>query len=156
MSNNIKNMPVFRGRFGTRSKRKKTNPKWDKWRYPRGIDISWRRGDNQMPKAGFGGDKKTKNLHPTKRTEVYINNFSQLEKYVKEHKDLNKVIFRFAANIGLKKILIIKEFVEKHKLKVINLNEKKLVPKIKNEKIEQNSSLKKEQKTEQKKDEVKK
>lgn len=131
MSNNIKNMPTFRGRFGTRSKRKKTNPKWDKWRHPRGIDITWRRGDNQKPRIGYGGDNETKHLHPTKRMEVYITSLSQLERYVKEHKELNKVIFRFASTIGTKKRLSIKEFVEKHKLKVINLNEKKLVPKVK-------------------------
>lgn len=121
MSNNIKNMPTFRGRFGTRSKRKKTNPKWDKWRYPRGIDISWRKGDNQMPKAGYGCDKKYKDLHPTGRTEVYIRNLANLEMHVKENKETKKFIYRIAANIGAKKRIDIKQFAEKYKLKMINV-----------------------------------
>jgi ribosomal protein L32E len=120
MTNNIKNMPTFRGRFGTRSKRKKTNPKWDKWRYPRGIDITWRRGDNQKPRAGYGGDKKFKDLHPSGRIEVYIRNLNQLENHIKTVKDTKTEIYRLAANLGAKKRAEIKVFAEKHKLRVIN------------------------------------
>ncbi len=153
MSNNIKNMPTFRGRFGTRSKRRKTNDKWDKWRFPRGIDITWRRGDNQMPKAGFGGDKSTRDLHPSGRVEVYINNLPQLEKYVKENKETNKVIFRIASTVGAKKRLLIKAFVEKNKLRAINLTNVK--EKVKTEKKDDKSKVEKpkEHKIETKKDE---
>jgi len=120
MTNNVKNMPTFRGRFGTRSKRKKTNPKWDKWRYPRGIDISWRKGDNQKPRAGYGCDKKYKDLHPSGRIEIYIRNLSQLENHIKLVKDTKTEIYRLASNLGAKKRLEIKQFAEKHKLRIIN------------------------------------
>lgn len=142
MSNNIKNMPTFRGRFGTRSKRKKTNPKWDKWRYPRGIDISWRKGDNKMPKAGYGCDKKYKDLHPSGRTEVYVANLMQLEQHVKANKDTKKFIYRLASKVGAKKRIAIKEFAEKNKLRMINLNEKKLDKKVESKKTEAKSTLK--------------
>jgi len=144
MSNNIKRMPVFRGRFGTRSKRKKTNPKWNKWRYPRGIDISWRTGDNQMPKIGFGCDKKRKALHPSGRKEVYIRNLKDLQNFIEKNKDIKNFIFRMASKLGKKKREEIKKFCDKHKLRVINIFEKKIEPEKDNIKIvKKNDDVKK-------------
>jgi len=121
MSNNIKKVPTFRGRFGTRSKRKKSIAKWDKWRFPRGIDITWRAGDGSKPTIGYGCDKKTKNLHPSGRIEVYIRNLVQLENHIKENKETKKYIYRLASNLGAKKRTEIKQFAEKHKLRITNL-----------------------------------
>ncbi len=120
MSNNVKNMPTFRGRFGTRSKRKKSIAKWNKWRFPRGIDIVFGKGDNQNPSIGYGTDRKVRNLHPTKRVEIYVRNLDSLKRHVAENKDVNKYIYRLSANLGAKKRIEIKEFAKEKKLKVIN------------------------------------
>jgi ribosomal protein L32E len=117
---NEKNLPTFRGRFGTRSKRKKSIAKWDKWRHPRGIDITFRKGDNQKPRIGYGTKKEDRDLHPSGRIEVYVRNLDILKNHVKENKDANKYIYRLAGNIGAKKRLDIKEFAKTAKIRIIN------------------------------------
>lgn len=125
MSNNIKKLPTFRGRFGVRSVRRKSIAKWNRWRHPRGIDITWRRGDGYRPKIGYGGNRKTRDLHPSRRVEVYVRNLQELEKHIRENKNVNRFVYRLASNIGMKKRIQIKQFAEKHKLKIANLGEVK-------------------------------
>lgn len=138
-----KNLPTFRGRFGTRSKRKKSIAKWDKWRYPRGIDILFKRGDNIRPRVGYRTDKAIRDLHPSGRKEIYIRNLPELMKMKSE----KNVLFRLAATIGQKKRIEIYEFAKKH-----NLNLKQKVLKGLKKKV----VVKETKKAEIKKEEIKK
>lgn len=127
-----KNLPTFRGRFGTRSKRKKSKDKWNKWRYPRGIDILFKRGDNIRPRVGYRTDKAIRDLHPSGKKEIYIRNLSELVKMKSE----KNVLFRLAATIGKKKRIEIYEFAKKHNLnikqKVLSeLTKKKTIKEVK-------------------------
>ncbi len=123
-----KNLPTFRGRFGTRSKRKKSKDKWNKWRYPRGIDILFKRGDNIRPRVGYRTDKAIRDLHPSGKKEIYIRNLQELMKMKSE----KNVLFRLAATIGKKKRIEIYEFAKKHNL---NLKQK-VFPELKKVKFE--------------------
>jgi len=151
--NNIKRMPVFRGRFGTRSVRRKSNKKWQRWRYPRGIDITWKRGQVKKPKGGYAGNKKYRNLHPSGRIEVYIKNLLQLQTHIKENKNTDNFIYRIASNLGVKKRNSIKEFADKHKLRLINV--KKIVKKEKPKKEKTEDKKVDSKKVESKKENVK-
>jgi len=96
-----KKKPTFRGRFGTRSKRRKSIKKWDKWRVSRGIDIKWYRGDGSQPGAGYKTKKELRHLHPKGLPEMILRSKSDIERV--EKNDTKKYVFRFESTIGKKK-----------------------------------------------------
>lgn len=94
-----KKLPVFRGRFGKRWLRRKSRAKWDKWRYPRGIDIHRRQEDGALPEAGYRKEKSIRFLHPSGYAEKLVRNPAEL----KAQKGKDGVAVRFAAGIGRRK-----------------------------------------------------
>ncbi len=96
-----KRLPTFRGRFGTRTKRSSSIAKWDKWRFPQGIDIKWKRGDGNLPGIGYRSKKEYRDLHPKGLPEFYIRSQRDIDKFDK--KSAKNYVFRFASNLGLKK-----------------------------------------------------
>ena len=111
---NSKKHPVFRGRFGGRFKRRKSNEKWDKWRRPRGIDIIFKNEDGALPKIGYRVPKKFRFLHPSGLKEITVSNLTEL-KQVKE-----RVAVRFFGKIGKRKRIEMIKFAKEQKLKVLN------------------------------------
>ncbi len=73
-----KKLPIFRGRFGKKQFRRKSNKKWQKWRKPRGIDVLNRKEDGAMPKTGYRTAKEVRGLHPSGYREVLVNNPKEL------------------------------------------------------------------------------
>jgi large subunit ribosomal protein L32e len=112
-----KTLPTFRGRFGTRSKRKKSIAKWDKWRHPRGIDINWKRGDGKRPKIGYSTPNDSKGLHPKLKVIKYLNNVSDIKILGKDAKDF---VYYIAAKVGKKKRIDILESAKKIGIDILN------------------------------------
>ena len=108
-----KKKPTFRGRFGKKQCRRKSNDKWDKWRRPRGIDIRRKKEDGSVVDIGYRTDKKIRNLHPCGLAEVRVNNVAELE-------TLKGVAVRISGTVGKKKKQEILKKAEEMKLKVIN------------------------------------
>jgi len=109
-----KSLPTFRGRFGARFKRRKSNKKWDKWHRPRGIDIVFKNDDGALPKIGYRTPKAIRFLHPSGLNEVIVSNLKELSK-VKEN-----VVVRFAAKIGKRKWIEMKKTAKEQKVRVLN------------------------------------
>lgn len=106
-----KRLPVFRGRFGKKWLRRKSMEKWQKWRYPRGIDISLKKEDGFLPVVGFRTPKNIRGLHPSGLMEVTVRNAAELASisqdnvvriYSKTSKKNRKQIYLKAKEMGLK------------------------------------------------------
>ncbi len=110
-----KKHPVFRGRFGARWKRKKSNPKWNKWRYPRGIDIIFKNEDGANPKIGYRVPKDIRFLHPSGMHEMTVATIDELPKFKGEN-----VAIRFASRIGKRKRVLMLKKADEFGLKVLN------------------------------------
>lgn len=113
----MKNHPVFRGSFGSRSIRKKQNKKWDKWRMPNGESATLRleyREDGSRPKTGYGTNKLIRFLHPSGFEEVMVFNVNDLNLGLKEK------ALRISGGVGRKKRLEIIKKAEELNLKIIN------------------------------------
>lgn len=109
-----KGLPTFRGRFGKRSVRKKSNPKWDKWRFPRGIDVSHEMSDGHNPREGHRTPRAIRDIHPSGFREIKIKTIVELEKVPKNH------AIRVISGMGTKKKLeIVDKAIEKG-IKVLN------------------------------------
>ena len=109
-----KTHPVFRGRFGKKQFRRKSNKKWQKWRLPRGIDIFFRREDGSMPRIGYRVAKEFRDFHPSGMKEVMVANPAQLSNVGKD------VVVRISGTVGKRKR---KEIIKKAKeagVKVLN------------------------------------
>jgi large subunit ribosomal protein L32e len=109
-----KTHPVFRGRFGKKQFRRKSNKKWQKWRLPRGIDIFFRKEDGSMPRIGYRVPKEFRHFHPSGMREVMVANPSELSKVGKD------VVVRISGTVGKRKR---KEIIKKAKeagVKVLN------------------------------------
>lgn len=106
--------PVFWGRFGKKNLRKRTNPKFDKWRKPRGIDILLRKDDGALPQAGFRTPKAIRGMHPSGYQEVMV----------RTKKDLDAMTpaqaARIVATIGRKKKITLITYANEKKIKVLN------------------------------------
>lgn len=75
-----KNLPTFRGRFGKRGgARRVANEKWQKWRYPRGIDVWFKREDGAMPGSGYRTPLEIRGRHPSGYKTVLVHNLADLE-----------------------------------------------------------------------------
>lgn len=68
-------LPLFRGRFGKRGGvRKISKAKWQKWRYPRGIDIWHHREDGALPQSGYRTPTELRDRHPSGYRLVHVRN----------------------------------------------------------------------------------
>jgi large subunit ribosomal protein L32e len=93
-----KDHPTFRGRFGKKNIRKKSNKKWQKWRKPRSIDLDRGLQHGYRPKIGYRNQKEIRNIHPSGYKEIRIENVNDLEKVnVKEN------AIRIGATVGKRK-----------------------------------------------------
>ena len=109
-----KSLPTYRGRFGKRSVRKKSKDKWNKWRFPRGIDVSHVMSDGYNPKEGFRTPRTIRDIHPSGYNEVTVKTIKDLE-FVKDD-----YAIRVLAGIGRqKKLAIVDKAIEKG-IKVLN------------------------------------
>lgn len=107
--------PIFWGRFGKKNMRKRTNPKFDKWRKPRGEDMLLRKDDGMYVQAGYRTPKAIRGLHPSGYEEVMI--------YSKKDLDLIKPraqAARFAGTIGRKKRITLTQYANTKKIHVLN------------------------------------
>ncbi len=106
--------PVFRGRFGSRSIRKKANAKWDKWRFPRGLDVNHELSEGFTPRAGYGTPNEIRHVHPGGQREFMARTVADLEKAPAGH------ALRVAAGMGSrKKMALVDRAIEKG-IKVLN------------------------------------
>jgi len=135
----LKKHPTFRGRFGARFKRRKSNKKWDKWKRPRGIDIIFKNEDGALVKIGYRVPKAIRFLHPSGQKEVLVSNLDDLEK-VKER----QVAVRFAAKIGKRKRIQMLKRAKEQKIFVVNKMKRMM---FENSKIEIKEKPKKDTKT---------
>jgi large subunit ribosomal protein L32e len=108
-------LPTFRGRFGTRSLRRASKAKWNKWRKPRGIDIYRHAEDGAWPQTGYKTDKKIRGLHPSGFEEVRVFNVNDLAKL-----DPKMQAARIASTVGRKKRMEIRAKAQELNLKLLN------------------------------------
>lgn len=109
-----KNHPIFRGRFGKKQFRRKSIKKWQKWRYPRGIDIFFRKEDGAVPKIGYRVPKEFRHFHPSGMREMRVSTVSEISKASRN------TAVRIVATVGKKKRKeIIKKAMEMG-VKVVN------------------------------------
>ena len=109
-----KKHPVFRGRFGKKQFRRKSIKKWQKWRYPRGIDIFFRREDGSVPRIGYRVPKEFRDFHPSGMREAMVANVGQLESAGKN------VAIRISGTVGKKKRKEIIKKANETGVKVLN------------------------------------
>jgi len=108
-----KHLPIFRGRFGVKSIRKKSIEKWQKWRKSRGEDTQRNQEDGAIPNSGYRTNREIRFLHPSGYREVMVRNLN-------EAKGLKDCIARIAAGIGKKKKKLIIEELKKNNLRIAN------------------------------------
>ena len=141
----MKKKPKFKRQNSILSKLKES------WRKPKGIHSKLRlkkRGKGKRPKIGYGNNKKLKGLIKN-QNYVHINNIKELENV--------KQPVLISSKTGLKKKLEIAKKAEELKLKIINVDVKKLLKKLENrkEKKTEEKISKEKTKEEKKKDETK-
>ena len=93
-----KSHPTFRGRFGKKYIRKKSNKKWQKWRKPRSIDLDRGLQHGYRPKIGYANKTEIKGIHPSGYIELRVENVNDLEKVKVK---INAI--RIGATVGKKK-----------------------------------------------------
>ncbi len=106
--------PVFRGHFGKRSIRRKSKEKWDKWRYPRGIDMNHDQSEGFIPRVGYRVMKKIRGVHPSGYKEAIVKSVKDLESTPKG------MAIRIASGLGKKKKLVIVDKAIEAGFKVLN------------------------------------
>ncbi len=109
-----KHKPNFRGRWGKKSIRNISKPKWQKWRKPRGIDIQRTNNDGAWPKPGYGTPKAVKHLHPSGFETVLVHNVHELQELTDGQACL------IAGTVGAKKREAIVVKAEEKGIKVLN------------------------------------
>ncbi|MFH1240525.1 MAG: eL32 family ribosomal protein [Candidatus Diapherotrites archaeon] len=107
--------PSFRGRFGSRKFRRKSNAKWDKWRKPRGIDIKDTQENGTSPRTGYGTCKLIKTMHPSGYYEKMIFNPRDLDGI-----DAERFALRISAGVGKKKRSEIAKKAREMGLRILN------------------------------------
>ncbi|MCR4335002.1 MAG: hypothetical protein NUV57_00505 [archaeon] len=112
--NQLKGTPIFRGRFGNRTVRKKSKAKWNKWRFPRGIDVSHEMNEGYSPKEGFRTPKEFRDVHPSGYREFNVKKISDINNVPDKH------AIRVASGIGRKKKLAIVDKAIEKGIKVLN------------------------------------
>ncbi|MDD5148303.1 MAG: eL32 family ribosomal protein [Candidatus ainarchaeum sp.] len=91
---------LFRGRFGQRNwVRNIRKEKWQRWRIARGIDVSYRKDDGLVVKAGYRSPLEIRGRHPSGFKEVLVRNLQELEIASKDRHNAVK----FAGTLGMRK-----------------------------------------------------
>jgi len=93
-----KKLPTFRGRFGKKQTRKKSNKKWQKWRKPRSIDLDRGLQHGYRPKIGYRNKASIRDIHPSGYVEVRVENVADLAKV-----DVKINAIRIGATVGKRK-----------------------------------------------------
>jgi len=93
-----KKLPTFRGRFGKKQTRKKSNKKWQKWRKPRSIDLDRGLQHGFRPKIGYRNKASIRDIHPSGYVEVRVENVADLAKV-----DVKINAIRIGATVGKRK-----------------------------------------------------
>lgn len=106
--------PVFWGRFGKKNLRTRKNPKYDKWRKPRGEDMLLRKDDGMLVQSGYRTPKAIRFMHPSGYEEVLVQSARDL-KNVKPNQAA-----RFSGTIGRKKKIALIKIANEKKIQVLN------------------------------------
>ena len=106
--------PVFWGRFGKKHMRTRNNPKYDKWRKPRGEDMQQRRDDGAVVDVGYRGPRAIRGVHPSGYREVMVFTRKDLEMIKPMH------AARISGTIGRKKKIELIKFANEKKIPVLN------------------------------------
>ncbi len=106
--------PVFWGRFGKKNLRTRKNPKYDKWRKPRGEDMQQRRDDGAVVDAGYRSPKSIRGIHPSGYREVMVFTRKDLEGIQPMH------AARISGTIGRKKKIELIKYANEKKIHVLN------------------------------------
>ncbi len=106
--------PVFWGRFGKKNLRTRNNPKYDKWRKPRGEDMQQRRDDGAVVAAGYRTPKAIRFTHPSGYHEVLIQSARDFNG-MKPHQAA-----RLSGTIGRKKKIALIKIANEKKIQVLN------------------------------------
>jgi len=93
-----KKLPTFRGRFGKKNIRRKSNKKWQKWRKPRSIDLDRGLQHGFRPKIGHRNKASLRDIHPSGYKEVMVNNITDVEKI-----NAKTEAIRISATVGKRK-----------------------------------------------------
>ncbi len=107
----------FRGSFGSKSIRKKSIRKWDKWRHARGIDATIRldkREDGVRPKAGHRTNRLIRGLHASGFEETLVNNANEI------NETLRGRAIKISSTVGMKKRKLMIEKADKLEIKILN------------------------------------
>lgn len=111
---NEKWKPNFWGRFGKKNLRTQRDPKYAKWRKPRGIDILRERNDGELPNSGFQTPKAIRFVHPSGYREVFV----QSKKDLDNMKPLHAA--RFSRTIGRKKRIELIQYAATKNIPILN------------------------------------
>ncbi|HLC92548.1 MAG TPA: eL32 family ribosomal protein [archaeon] len=106
--------PTFRGRFGKRNIRRKSIPKWNVWRVPRGIDVKKSMADGYMPRVGFATPREIRHVHPSGYRESSVKTMNELLAVPKGN------AIRIVAGLGRKKKIGIVDKAIEMGVKVLN------------------------------------
>jgi len=93
-----KKLPTFRGRFGKKNIRRKSNKKWQKWRKPRSIDLDRGLQHGYTPKIGYRSKTELRDIHPSGYKEVFVKNLNNMEGI-----DSKTQAIRISATVGKRK-----------------------------------------------------
>jgi len=93
-----KKLPTFRGRFGKKNIRRKSNKKWQKWRKPRSIDLDRGLQHGFTPKIGYRNKKELRGIHPSGYNEIMVRNMADVEKI-----NVKTEAIRISATVGKRK-----------------------------------------------------
>lgn len=106
--------PVFWGRFGKKNLRTRKNPKYDKWRKPRGEDMLLRKDDGMLVQSGYRTPKAIRFMHPSGYREVLIQSARDFNT-MKPHEAA-----RISGTVGRKKKIALIKIANEKKIQVLN------------------------------------
>ncbi len=90
----------------------------ERWRRPRGVDSKMRLevlGKPMSPKAGYGGDRRTRGMHPSGYLEVLVHNEGDVESL-----DPSTQAARISSKVGLLKREKILARADELRIRVLN------------------------------------
>src|SRR3989338_6585706 len=109
----VKYRPMFRGRFGSRSVRRVSLEKWQKWRRTRGVDTRRNQEDGLVVDSGYRTPTDIPGLHPTPYSQIHL--FSPSEVVAKPN-----VVLRIGRTVGKAKRKLILAKAREIGIEVLN------------------------------------
>jgi large subunit ribosomal protein L32e len=106
--------PTFWGRFGKKNLRTRKNPKYDKWRKPRGEDMLLRKDDGMIVQSGYRTPRSIRGMHPSGYEEVLIQSARDFNSVKKNQ------AARISGTIGRKKKIALIKLANEKKIPVLN------------------------------------